>query len=111
MQNGRKANVDFRKNSFGKRKMFSFQQRYVTIKSVWSDVISIKRGNVKKSKSRLIDAIDIKKLKKNSNLLQGTLGSKIYVTLNFFYISLRTQWGDIVSEEAFSLICYKVHIF
>ena len=61
-------------------------------------------GNVKKSKSRLIDAIDTKKLKKNSNLLQGTLGSKIYVTLNFFYISLRTQWGDIVSEEAFLFV-------
>ena len=27
-----------------KGKMFSFQQRYVTIKSVWSDAISIKRA-------------------------------------------------------------------
>jgi hypothetical protein len=68
LQNGRKANVDFRKNSFGKIKMFSFQQRYVTIKSVWSDAISIKRAGyrqrqkIKKSKSRLIDAIDIKNL-------------------------------------------------
>ena len=51
-----------------KRKMFSFQQRYVTIKSVWSDAISIKKeralGNVKKSKIKLIDAIGIKNYKR-----------------------------------------------
>ena len=39
-----KQMLTLEKNPLKKGKMFSFQQRYVTIKSVWSDAISIKRA-------------------------------------------------------------------